>query len=193
MPEDTQGVTTPPEQGQPSGDASAGSENTGNMIPKARFDEVNRRAKEAERLAQELNQRLEQLEQTRLAESGNYQELAKREAERAKGLEPFKARAEALETLIRSQNEERIGQIPESMRPLIEPLRASLPPEQLAAYLNSNWQYLQGRQAPNLDAGVSGGGQSVTVTEADRQQAAAASAMGYKVTPEQIAARRLKR
>lgn len=187
-----QGETTPA-PGQAAGDTPAGAENTGTMIPKARFDEVNRRAKEAEKTAADLMARIEALEQARLSETGNYQELAKREATRAKELEPYKMRAEVLETMIREGNEKRISAIPERMRSLVEPLRASLAPEALAAYLDANWSMLTARQAPDMNAGQSGGGQAVQVTDADRIAAAAASASGHKITPEQIAARRLKK
>jgi hypothetical protein len=191
---DEQNPGQQPPAGQAAGDTSAATGNTGNMIPKDRFDEVLKRAKDAEKRASDLESQLTTAEQQRLAETGNFQQLAENAQKTVKTLEPFKTRAEQLEAIIRTGNEQRINQIPEAKRALVSPLQNTLPPEALQAYLDANWAFFQAPVAPDLNAGAGGGsGKTVQVTDADRAAAAAANAAGHiNVTAEQIAARRLK-
>jgi hypothetical protein len=167
------------------------------MIPKSRFDEVNERARKAEEALEKLRTETQAAEQARLAKQGEWQQVAEQANARVAEYEPFKNRAVAAETVISQANEALIAQIPEDMRESIVPiLKRGLPPHELYAWLTANVPALLKRPAPNIDAGsgaAGGGGAAITVTDADRAAAEAASANGYKVTPEEIAKRRSKK
>lgn len=124
-----------------------------------------------------------QREQARLQEEGKWKELAQaREAELAK-IAPYQERAQALEAMIRAGNETRIKAIPESMRGIVP---TDYPPEKLSGWLDANWQLLQPKPAPNLDAGAGGGGKpAASLTEAERT-----IARNMGLTPEQYAAQK---
>jgi hypothetical protein len=172
--------------------SSAGTQNTEHMIPKTRFDEVNQAKLAAEAKLKEFQDAQAAAEQARLTEQGQFKTIAEQARQEADALKPFKERAEAYEKAFRASNDARIARVPEAMRSLIP---TTLPPHEVSAYLDANWELLTATRAPDLDAGAgggSGGGTQVQVTEADKQQAAAANAQGYKLTPEQVAARRKK-
>ncbi len=173
-------------QGQGAGSSSAGTENTGNMIPKARFDEVNTELKAARQKISEFETQLSDAEKKRLEAQGQWEQIAKSAAQEADTLKPYKGRAETYEALIQQSNEALIQRIPEDMRDIV-PLK--LPPHELFGWLTANVDRLNKRPAPDIDAGAgSGGGASaVKVTDADNSAAAAAKAHGYPVSPEEIA------
>lgn len=120
-------------------------------------------------------------EQERLAEQGNYKTLSEQLQAERDGLLPHKQRAETLEAMIRASNDARIAQVPENLRTLIP---TELPPEKVAAYLDANWTLLNGRAAPNIDAGAGGGtpGGGSGLTAEEKQFAA-----GMGVTEEEFA------
>lgn len=164
---------------------------------KARLSEVNNesagRRHELERLRQEA-EALKKAEQKRLAESGNYKELAERAAAEAAELAAYKERYEKIDKRLRESNEKRIADIPEARRSLIP--KDYLTPDELSDWLDANARLLYVQEAPDIDAGAGAGvgdASNVKVTEADRIAAEQAKAQGYKVTPEQIAKRRAAR
>jgi hypothetical protein len=136
----------------------------------------NRKALTAEQLA------AREREQSRLAEQGKWQELAESRAKDLNEALPYKERVQDLEAMIREGNEARIKAVPENMRALIP---MDYPPERLARWLDANAALLIPRNAPDLDAGASGGGSGKPITLTS-DQVAMARQMG--MTPEAYAA-----
>ncbi len=136
-------------------------------------------------------------QQDELKKKGNFETLAEQRAAEVEALKPYKERTEALETIIRSSNEERIKTIPDNKKPLVKVLVGKLSPEDMQQYLNENPSLFVTEPPPNYDAGVvvggSGGGKGEPkVTDEDRRQAAIAQANGHNVKPEDIAKRRVE-
>lgn len=93
-------------------------------------------------------------QQKQLEEQGQFKVVAEQRAQEIAELTAHKARAEALEKMIRESNAERVKKVPETMRELV-PVDYS--PETLAAWLDKNWERLTKAPAPNIDAGAGGG------------------------------------
>lgn len=184
--------TENPDGGAGAGSSSDGTKNTdangsSPMIPKSRFDEVNNELKTLREKVQKDSEAAQAAEQERLRKQGEFQTLAEQEKKRADDLAGKAARADALDKLIAESNAKRIANLPEARRTLVP---ATLPPEQVAAYLDMNWILLLGAPAPDLNQGGGGGGTTVVVTDDDRNAAEAAKAHGYEIKPEDIAKRR---
>jgi hypothetical protein len=144
-----------------------------------------------------LGERLTSIEQAakkRLEEEGNWSELARQRQAELEALKPYQERAQALESVIRSSNEERLKRIPEDMRDLVP---TDYPPEKLQTWLNANERRLVKQPAPNYDAGAGNGSGGSTggvqVTDADKRAAEIAKGQGYNVTAEDIAKRRIEK
>jgi len=120
-------------------------------------------------------------DQARLAEEGKWKELAETRFSELSKLQPYQERAETLEGIIRKSNETRIARIREELRGLVPTEYA---PEKLSSWLDTNWERLTTKPAPDLDAGAggSGGTTPVRLTEEERQMAAR-----FGMTPEQYA------
>lgn len=176
--------------GSNAGASSAGTQNTEHMLPKARFDEINTKYQELLAKVEKDKEASATAEQERLRKQGEFQQLFEAEKKRADTLAVDAASAKVLREAMDASNQARIAKLPEAMRTLVP---TTLPPEQVASYLDANWTLLQGAAAPDTDAGAGGSGGGVVVTDADKQQADAAKAQGYNVTPEAIAAARVKK
>lgn len=112
-----------------------------------------------------------QREQQRLAEQGQWKELAESRAAELNELQPYRERAEALESMLRDSNKSRIDTIPEDMRALVP---TDYAPEKLASWLDANMMRLTKPIAPKLDGGAAGGSAStVTLTDEEKQVARA--------------------
>lgn len=110
-------------------------------------------------------------EQKRLAEEGKWRELADSRERELASLQPYKERAESLETMLRDSNNLRIARIPEDMRTLVP---TDYAPEQLSNWLDTNADRLAKPFAPRLDGGAaSGGASAVQLTEEEKQVARA--------------------
>jgi phage I-like protein len=108
-------------------------------------------------------------EQERLAEQGKWRELAESRASELSELQPYKDRADTLETMIRDSNKSRIETIPEDMRALVP---TDYAPEKLAGWLDANMSRLTKPIAPKLDGGASGGsGSTISLTDEEKQVA----------------------
>lgn len=127
---------------------------------------------------------IEQAQQRRLEEQGNYQELAKKYQTDLESLKPMAQRAEALEAIIRESNEARLGKIPEQQRGLVP---VDYPPERLQAWLNANEALLMKAPAPDYNAGAGAEGGGVAKTQLTEEQRATAKRFG--MTEEQYAER----
>ena len=109
-------------------------------------------------------------EQERLAEQGKWRELAESRASELSDLQPYKDRADTLETMIRESNKSRIETIPEDMRALVP---TDYAPEKLAGWLDANMSRLTKPIAPKLDGGASGSGSTISLTDEEKQVARA--------------------
>jgi len=151
---------------------------------------------EMKRTSTSLAQRLSDIENAtkkRLEEEGNWAELARQRAAELEALKPYQERAQALESIIRASNEERMARVPEDMRALIP---TDYPPEKLQGWLNANERRLSKPQPPQYDAGagagVSGAAAGVKISDEDRRAAEIARSQGFNITAEDIAKRRQK-
>lgn len=152
-------------------------------------------ARENRKTLQEQIDTMRAAQNKQLEEQGNFKALHEQASVKIAQLEPAVQRLEEIEKTIRKDNEVRIATIPDSKKPLIQPLIDVLSPEKLQAYLNANPSLFVKEPAPSFDGGKGSGGGSgerqVQVTDEDKRQAAAANAMGHKITAEDIAKRRL--
>lgn len=142
---DEQNLQTDSESAQGSSD---GTQNTEHMIPKGRFDEVNKRAKSAEK-------RLAELE---AAEAARQEDEAKKRGDFDKlisDLKPKAARAAELESTLREYLDAEIADIPEDKRDLI-------PDGDIAAQLKwvkaakAKGLFAAPPKAPNMDFAATG-------------------------------------
>lgn len=180
MPENNQQAGTPPDAGAPNSnngqqgeraDFSAWPAEAQAYIRELRQEAANnrRRAQELESAMNTERTQVQEREQQRLAAEGNFRALAEQHERRAKALEPYEARARALEEKIAAGNAARIANIPETDQSLVP---KGLSPEDLAAWLDTNYARLTARRAPNLDGGAGTGGNGATALT-DEQRAMA--------------------
>lgn len=129
---------------------------------------LEKRVGERDTSVSQLNERLsamEQAQQARLQQNGQFEELAAQRAAEIETLRPYQQRAESLEAIIRQSNQQRIEQIPEGMRSIVP--SEMLTPDQLATWLDKNASLLMRPNAPDLNGGAGSGGNpppSVTLT-----------------------------
>lgn len=152
--------------------------------------EVNAESKERRLALQREREEASRREQERLAQAGQYQQLAETRAKEIESLKPYQTRAQQLEEMIAEGNQRRIGQIPEGMRTLIP----QLPAEQLASWLDANWRLLTTPTAPNTDAGAgSTGGKSAPKLTPDQKAMADAMGVSHENYAKQLAALQMER
>lgn len=161
-----------------------------------------KRNDEADTRLRTFQERLDALEGARekdLEAAGQHEQLAKRRAQEVEALKPYKQQAEDAAAFLKNINQQQVSALPEQWRRVVPDFGDTYEGQKkLAAWLSDNVPLLVKPPAPKFDAGAGGDGaqrseSGVTVTDADRVQAAAAQASGHKVTPEQIAARRAER
>jgi hypothetical protein len=113
--------TTTPNSDQPPAEesSSAGTQNTENMIPQSRFNEVIEARRAAEEKLQALMAEREAEREKELAEQNRYQELYTETQGKLTELEAKAQRAEVLAQAIQATNEARIAQIPEDKRSIV--------------------------------------------------------------------------
>jgi hypothetical protein len=132
----------------PSGDQSAGTQNTGQPapIPYDRFKEVNDEKKRLETRLQEFERKdAERLEKERIQRGEHEQVIA--ELKTKAGI------ADQLEARLSASNQARIARIPDTHKSLIP---AGFNTAQLDEWLTTNETLLIARAAPGTDAGVTG-------------------------------------
>jgi hypothetical protein len=172
----------PDENGQQQQDAGrdAGQQSASNKYNPSTLDDatkiiaaLQKRLEERDSELGGAKQRLtafEQAQQKALEEQGNYKTLADQRAAELERLKPAAERMATLEQIIRQSNEERVKQIPETMRGLVP---SDYAPERLQEWLNKNAAMLTKQPAPNFDAGAGGsGGRSAASLTPEEIQAA---------------------
>jgi hypothetical protein len=138
-------VTTPP-----AGALNPEPSQEAHMIPKARFDEVNKKLKEMERAAAESDKARVLAEQTALAEQGKFKELYEAEkAEREKATTEMKKLHQAN---LRREVAQTVGLPPALASRLVGETE-----EELTADAKTLLATLPTPQAPNLNGGAGGG------------------------------------
>jgi chromosome segregation ATPase len=137
-----------------------------------RLADVNNESAERRHRLKEMETQVKELsaaQQKRLAEQGNFEELARQRAAEVETLKPYEERAKALESVIRASNDARVAQVREDLRALVP---ADYSPEKLALWLDANWSRLTVKAAPDLDAGAgTANGRAIRLTDAERAQA----------------------
>lgn len=153
-----------------------------------RLKEVNQESASRRHRLNELETSLKDLQsaqQKRLAEQGNYEELARQRAAEVEALRPYEERAKSLEGIIRASNDARIAQVREDVRALVP---TDYAPEKLASWLDANWSRLTTKPAPDLDAGAgTSGGRTIRLSDEER-----AVARRFGMTDEQYIAAKQK-
>ena len=149
-----------------------------------RLKEVNQESASRRHRLNELETALKDLQtaqQKRLAEQGNYEELARQRASEVEQLRPYEERAKTLEQIIRASNDARIAQVREDVRALVP---SDYAPEKLSSWLDANWSRLTTKPAPDLDAGAgSSGGRTIRLSDEEK-----AVARRFGMTDEQYIA-----
>lgn len=178
----------------PSGDSSAETENTGHMIPKARFDEVNTKYKALETQLKALQQQQTEAESARqaqqqkeLAEQNRYKELYEQTLKDLETLKAVQTEAKLYKEGFQATLQARLDSIPEEKRHLIPELE----PIKLSAWLDKALPDLVTPSkpiAPKLDGGSgTGNGAGVALSAGQQTLAELARGMGYQVNEEKIA------
>lgn len=171
--------------------SSAETKNTGIMIPKSRFDEVNEKYKAAADKLMALQNEHQQKEQQALVEQNRFKELYEQVKAQLEMLRQVQETAERYRGSLQATNESRVAQIPESKRHLVP---AFEDPIALSAWLDRALPDLivpAKPAAPSLDgsAGTLDGKQEQGVVISATHDALAdiAAQHGYKVSKERIA------
>jgi len=154
----------------------------------ARLTDVNKESAGRRHRLNELETAMKSLsesQQKRLAEQGNYEELARQRAAEVEILKPYEERAKTLEGIIRASNDARIGQVREDLRALVP---GDYAPEKLATWLDANWQRLTAKIAPDLDAGAGAAGRKAASLSDEERTAA----RRFGMTDEQYLAAKAK-
>lgn len=153
-----------------------------------RLSDVNNESAGRRHKLAELETTVKQLtdaQQKRLAEQGNFEELARQKAAELETLKPYEERAKTLEGIIRASNDARIAQVREDLRALVP---ADYAPEKLATWLDANWSRLTVKAAPDLDAGAgTAAGRTMKLTDEERT-----AAHRFGLTDEQFLASKQK-
>ena len=132
--------------------------------------------------------RLMDAQQQRLADQGNWKELAEQRSQEVTLISQYKERAEVLEKMIRESNSSRIASVREDMRALIP---VDYPPEKLATWLDANLARLTMPTPPNIDAGAGASAGGKTPIALSPEELELARMAGMK--PDEYAAYKLKK
>jgi len=146
-------------QGDGAQEATDESKNTGNehMIPKGRFDEVNKKAKDLEdKLRKFEEERQREIEQ-RLIDQQKYKELYEENSKKLADAQAKAQKVDAYEQTLTDVYKASLSELPEDMRDLVPD---ELTTQQKLNWLSKNKARLLKPNSPNLGAGVRGGGGS---------------------------------
>lgn len=172
----TETAAEPANANPASANAPAEAKNTDNaehMIPKARFDEVNKKLRDLEKQAEQAAKASSEAEQKRLAEEGKYKELFERQQ-----AELAKAQAEAKNatlTMLRREAAAKVG-IPARLADRLQGETA----EELEADAKAILADLPKPAAPNINSQPGPGGAPRPGTPTDAEIVEKAARLGVK-------------
>ncbi len=149
-PEDDGGDETPPEDAD---DVDGNIDDLPKWAQKVIYDtrsEAKKRRKEVGELRDVQRKR----EQKRLHDQGEFKQLAADRLNEITELTAYKDRFETLESMITSSNEQRVEDIPETLRSIVP---VDYAPDKLATWLDANANKLTTPNAPDFNAGEGGG------------------------------------
>jgi hypothetical protein len=129
------------------------------------------------------------LEKEHLKKQNNFEELARRQETELAELASLKAEAQRYRESVEASNAQRIARLPEHYKDIVP----DLPPDAKSAWLDVAVGKLTAPPVPNLDGGaggVSGRGPAPKVTDLDKDSSSLASAYGYEIDADKLAARR---
>ena len=135
------------------------SKNTGteHMIPKSRFDEVNKKAKELEDKLNKFNEERQKEIEARLVEQQQYKELAEKRGKELAEAQAKAKKVEDYEQTLADVYKASLSELPEDMRDLVP---EELTTQQKLNWLSKNKARLLKPNSPDLGAGKRGGGGS---------------------------------
>ena len=138
-------------------------------------------AADARKKAKEELENIRAAQNQELTKKGEFERLYNDTATEVARLKPYEERATLYEKIIRDSNEERIKNIPDSNKKLVEPLLKVLTPDALQTYLNLNPELFVKPDAPRYDAGAGGsGGSSSAAPKLTQEELDLAKRMGMK-------------
>lgn len=117
--------------------------------------ELRNQAKERRLALKKAEEEAREREDARLAEAGNWKQLAEEAKKELARVKPYEDRATALDAIIRASNDALIAQLPEHLRKAV-PL--DYPPEKLHSWLEATVPILIKPNAPDLNQGAGGTG-----------------------------------
>jgi F0F1-type ATP synthase membrane subunit b/b' len=146
------------------------------MIPKERFDEVNRKYKDADKAREAAEKALKEAQEVRLKEKEDYKALYEQTTSELSELKPKAEQFDSYQETMSKLLEAQIEEIPEELRSLIPD---ELSVKQKIDWIAKNKKLLLKPVGPDIGAGVhgsGGGGGTVKLTPEEQQ---AAHAFGY--------------
>jgi hypothetical protein len=117
----------------------------------------------------------DRLEAQRLAEQGQWKELAEKRLAELETLKSYQEKYTAVQQTIQQANERRLATIPEDKRVLVP---TGYSPEQLSQWLDASMPLLTAPIAPDLDAGVGRGSKGKPSIQLTPEEIEAARTMG---------------
>ena len=152
------------------------------MIPKHRLDAEIERRRELESKLAAAEQASQQAEEERLKEAQNYKALYEKTSTELAELKPKAAIAESSESVLRDVLTAQIAELPEHMRDLVP---EDLTTQQKLTWLSKHKAQLVKPKAPNIGAGVLGGGEQISEVKLTEDEIKMAKHSG--MTPEEYA------
>jgi hypothetical protein len=108
----------------------------------------------------EIEESQKKADEARLVEQQEWQKLAETRAQEVEQLRPFQEKYAAMLEAIKSGNEKRLEQVPDTMRSLIPPIED---PATLGQWLDANWHILTGKPTIPALNGAAGSNQPRTI------------------------------
>jgi chromosome segregation ATPase len=158
--------------------SSAGTKKPENKVPQSRFNEVNERAKKAEKELDDLKAAQAKADEERLSKQGEWQKLAEQRATKLAEATAKAARIEQMEATLQTVYENQLAELPEEYQDIVP---EELDIEQRLAWLAKNKAKFMKPLAPDdMAAGKLGGSKKVKL---DAEQSVFAAK--FNMTPEE--------
>ncbi len=149
------------------------------MIPKSRFDEVNKKYKDLQDQINAMNKVNKDAEEARLRNEKNFEELANQKQQEIEKLKPLAAVAEELQKTAEEQLTAQIAKLPEHARSMVNDMELST--QGKLKWLAKYGDQLMKPKGPNVGAGANGGEAPDKNTELTQEEMAFAKNFGIKV------------